>query len=101
MLLNRSMKKNRSVLAETFFLFVLLRKIIDNKSKIELFLSILSSIGKEHEKSLVKEYLEMEPVTVCPRSSDPFYIVIYYKKWVTTSWTDGNSMQFTVPISRL
>ena len=25
--------------------------------------------------------------TVCPRSSDPFYIVIYYIKWVTTSWT--------------
>ena len=26
--------------------------------------------------------------TVCPRSSDPFYIT-YYLKWVTTSWTDG------------
>ena len=24
---------------------------------------------------------------VCP-SSDPFYIVNYYTKWVTTSWTD-------------
>ena len=24
---------------------------------------------------------------VCPRSSDPFYIVAYYIKWVTTSWT--------------
>ena len=28
--------------------------------------------------------------TVCPRSSDPFYIVSYYIKWVTTSWTDGS-----------
>ena len=28
-------------------------------------------------------------VTVCPRSNDPFYIVTYYIKWVTTSWTDG------------
>ena len=27
--------------------------------------------------------------TVCPRSSDPFFIVTYYIKWVTT-WTDGN-----------
>ena len=27
--------------------------------------------------------------TVCPRSSDPFHIVTYYIKWVTTSWTDG------------
>ena len=25
--------------------------------------------------------------TVCPRSSDPFYVVPYYMKWVTTSWT--------------
>ena len=25
--------------------------------------------------------------TVFPRSSDPFYVVIYYIKWVTTSWT--------------
>ena len=24
--------------------------------------------------------------TVCPRSSDPFYILIYYTKWVTTSF---------------
>ena len=27
--------------------------------------------------------------TVCPWSSDPFYIVTYYMKWETTSWTDG------------
>ena len=25
--------------------------------------------------------------TLCPRSLDPFYIVSYYIKWVTTSWT--------------
>ena len=25
--------------------------------------------------------------TVCPGSSDLFYIVSYYIKWVTTSWT--------------
>ena len=24
---------------------------------------------------------------MCPRSSDPFYVVTYYLKWVTTSWT--------------
>ena len=28
--------------------------------------------------------------TICPRSSDPFCIVTYYIKWVTTSWTDGS-----------
>ena len=27
------------------------------------------------------------PSTVCPRSSDPFYILTCYMKWVTTSWT--------------
>ena len=27
--------------------------------------------------------------TKCPGSSDPFYIVSYYIKWVTTSWTHG------------
>ena len=26
-------------------------------------------------------------VDMCPRSSDPFYIVSYFIKWVTTSWT--------------
>ena len=28
-----------------------------------------------------------EETTVCPRSSDPFYVVTYYIKLVTTSWT--------------
>ena len=28
--------------------------------------------------------------TIYPRSSDPFYIVSYCIKWVTTSWTDSN-----------
>ena len=27
--------------------------------------------------------------TVRPRRSDPFYIITYHVKWVTTSWTDG------------
>ena len=28
-------------------------------------------------------------LTVCQGISDPIYIVTYYIKWVTTSWTDG------------
>ena len=28
--------------------------------------------------------------TVCPRSLDPIYIVNYYIKWATTSWTYNN-----------
>ena len=31
---------------------------------------------------LIKDIFE-----ICPVSSDPFYIVTYYIKWVTTSWT--------------
>ena len=27
--------------------------------------------------------------TICPRSSDQFYVLSYYIKWVTTFWTDG------------
>ena len=32
--------------------------------------------------------------TVCPGSSDPFYILSYYIKWVTTSWTHSIYVHF-------
>ena len=32
-------------------------------------------------------YMFVVFITVCPGSSDPFYIVSYYMKWVITSWT--------------
>ena len=28
--------------------------------------------------------------TICPRSSDPYYILSYYIRWVNTSWTYSN-----------
>jgi len=28
--------------------------------------------------------------TICPRSNDPFFIVTYYIKWATTSWTHSS-----------
>ena len=34
--------------------------------------------------------------TKCPRSSDPFSIVTYYIKLVTTSWTDGIYIFFSL-----
>ena len=37
----------------------------------------------------MKRIWKHRKATVRPRSSDPFYIVTYYIKWVTTSWTDG------------
>ena len=30
-----------------------------------------------------------------PRSSDPFYVVSYYIKWVTTSWTHGITLVYS------
>ena len=30
---------------------------------------------------------------VCPGSSDPSYVVSYYIKWVTTSWTYGTNVK--------
>ena len=32
--------------------------------------------------------------TVCPGSSDPFYVVTYNTKWVNTSWTYSMILQF-------
>ena len=32
-----------------------------------------------------------ENYTVCPGGSDPLYVVTYYIKWVTTSWTHSIS----------
>ena len=37
--------------------------------------------------SSVHKILKYGKHTVCPGSIDPFYIVSYYIKWVTTSWT--------------
>ena len=32
-------------------------------------------------------------LTVCPGNSDPFNLVSYYIKWVTTSWTHSNTIE--------
>ena len=37
--------------------------------------------------SVIVRYSETVLTTVCPRSSDPFYMVNYYIKGVTPSWT--------------
>ena len=40
-------------------------------------------------KQTISKNEKLNVCTVCPRSSDPFYVVFNYIKWVTTSWTDG------------
>ena len=37
--------------------------------------------------------------TVCPGSSDPFYIVTYNVNWVTTSWTYSNSISYVYNVN--
>ena len=43
-----------------------------------------------HERVELFLWVYILPNTVCPRISDPFYIVTYYIKWLTTSWTHRN-----------
>ena len=44
-------------------------------------------------QTLITNYFSLTDLpTVCPRSSDPFYVVTYYIKWATTSWTDSASI---------
>ena len=50
-------------------------------------------------KSGVQDHLKcsrFETYTVCPRSSDPFYIVCYYINWVTASWTHSICIAFSL-----
>ena len=42
--------------------------------------------------------VSIDHTTVCPGSSDQFYIVTYYIKWVTTSWT--YSMYIIIVVQR-
>ena len=34
---------------------------------------------------------------MCPRSNNPFYVVSYYIKWVTTSWTYSTELNWPYP----
>ena len=38
-------------------------------------------------------WYKKSPFTVCPGSSDPFYIVFYYIKWVTIYWTYSTTLR--------
>ena len=50
---------------------------------------ILKSICTEHPIHCIDSIVRHIIITICPRSSDPFNIVTYFIKWVTTSWTDS------------
>ena len=44
--------------------------------------------------------MEVTTITVCPRRSDPFYIVSYYIKCVTTSWTYSTRKRYRLDTAR-
>ena len=44
----------------------------------------IADLYPSHKKN--NSLLSLTKSTLCPRSCDPFYIVSYYIKWVTTSW---------------
>ena len=52
-------------------------------------LTVLPAVAGLSRSSILSRYIYD---TVCPRSSDKFYIVTYYIKWVTTSWTNDSVM---------
>ena len=54
-----------------------------------MFLNL--SLFREYYSQFARLLKDMHNNTVCPRSSDPFYIVTYYIKYVTISWTDDSS----------
>ena len=43
--------------------------------------------SRKKEKEEPSPDIQMNFYTVCPRSSDSFYIASYYMKWFTTYWT--------------
>ena len=49
----------------------------------------ICNLDKVHSTCFQNSISTIRGATVCPRSSDPFYIVIYFIKRVTISWTDG------------
>ena len=52
--------------------------------QVELFIKSCNMFKMQYAKYLNSE---IYTYTVCPGSSDPSYLVTYYIKWVTTSWT--------------
>ena len=45
------------------------------------------TVWNDHVNKMCKLKILVKSTTVCPRSSDQFYIVSYYIKCVTISWT--------------
>ena len=64
-------------------------KIFMQNKKVREYLIIFILIFKKLLQYMFDYFLPWISYTVCPGSSDQFYIVTYYKKWVTTLGTDS------------
>ena len=91
----------REVAAQCYFFADFHKKIADFVTYSILPISYPHKSIKPHEffSSIYKRNLQWTRrcnITVCPRSSDPFYLVLVLYKWVTTSWTYSILTKFSV-----
>ena len=68
---------------------IILMETIRKKKNINI---IFNGYGRSLGSDVNQDYYN-----VCPRSSDPFYVVTYYIKWVTSSRTDGKATKALTP----
>ena len=69
-----------------------------NRHKISIAIDLVAGWVPIHELTS-KNSVSIYGCTVCPRSSDQFYIVTYYINWVATSWTNGSIDTSLLPVS--
>ena len=55
--------------------------------------------GDTHQEN--NQVTRLDLFTICPRSSDPYYIVAYYIRWVNATWTFSMKHSVVFPRSRL
>ena len=69
--------------------------------RIYIFVDFLKKKYAEHDdrSSILTavQYTHFKEHTVCPRSSEPSYIVSYYVNGVATFWTYRNTMWYALP----
>ena len=62
-------------------------QILGESEVVAYFLSWKNMKGLLTRTVFTPETTYVRRTTVCPKGSDPFYVVSYYIEWVTTSWT--------------
>ena len=88
-LTSKGFKESRTLSRKLTALFEVCKDTLSKQPHYEFGLRSIKSVLEQANS--MKIHLEQSDqvsfCTVCPGSSDPFFIVSYYIKWVTTSWT--------------